>query len=514
MKKILILLVIVGGLFSCLDQDTFNGHDSNKAKNSNFTDYEKAILAKVFNDRHTMSVEDAQKRAEDAMAFLFTNNVANNTLKSATQPPKITNVQVIRKSQNLKSSQSDAGYDTILPDTIAYILNFGEDNGYALIAADDRIEQPVLACSDLGNVPDEIIEDETLGFILDNVGEYIVNQLETAEAKEDSIMDGIIDKLETALPNEYLEEDDNSDESDLKAFRIFRKKKKKYTVSVSNTPITGWNIIAPTEQHLLPIEWGQGVPYSNNVKNKKSCGTVVTGCVATAVAQIMAYWKYPAKIDNITFDWGKLTEKTYISNYASGDALARNQVAHLMERIGEGSNMNYGCKSSGTKTYKGRNYMRQVGYQGGSESKYNFNTVVGSLDAGSPVLAKGDRTFKYIKVFGKKIGYTKNGHAWVIDGYVKKRRLMKQVITTYDRKTGKVINQQTSTYYEVANFIHNNWGWNGSNNGWFAEGCFDSYNGQVSDPTIKSYSDDFDAGESGNYKYNNKIYTYIRPSHR
>jgi hypothetical protein len=278
--------------------------------------------------------------------------------------------------------------------------------------------------------------------------------------------------------------------------------------------------VISSKDALIPVEWGQREPYWNNVKHKsfilcKEKNVARTGCVATAAAQMMAYWNYPENINGVNFDWNGLTRKTYVSATNSADAELRKQVAHLMERIGSNTNMGYGCTSSGTDTYKARDYMRRLGYQGGAESKYNFNAVVGSLDKGRPVLARGDRTFKYIKIFGKKIGYTTNGHAWVIDGYVKKRRFMEQKIIIKNKKTGQIVKSEITSYWEYNSFIHNNWGWDGSHNGWFTEGCFDSNNGNVPNPLkMIGEGNDFDAGESGNYRYNNKIYHNLVPAGR
>lgn len=510
MRKFLFLLpmIVVIIISSCSNEDTINNSiPPNKKNLTEFTEEEKAILANVLNEHHTISIDDAQKKAEEAMTFLISQHT--NSVRSSSKKSRVLSVQVIEKQKAKLRSTVDDAIEAILPDTIVYVFNFEE--GYAMIAADERIEEPVLACTNLGTIPEETIEDEALGFFLDNAGEYIVNQLKTAQARQDSIMDIITAKLEETLPSEYLEEDEETQTRGL-----FRSKKK-YTVAVTNTPIDNWEIIS-SKGYYVPVEWSQQAPYWNNVKDKKSCGTVRTGCVATAAAQIIAYWKYPSSIDGVTFDWNGLTRKPYIIASGDEDIPLRGQVAHLMERIGKNTNMDYGCSSSGTKTYKARNYLNRLGYLGGSESKYNTGTVQNSLDNGRPILARGDRTFKYIKIFGKKIGYTTNGHAWVIDGYVKKKRLMKQTVTTRDRKSGRIISQNSNNYYEYSSFIHNNWGWNGNNNGWFADGCFDSERSQVADPNTKSIDsdeDDYDeAGSSGNYQYNNKIYHNLVPINR
>lgn len=512
MRNLFLILIIGVFLFGCSEQDSVFHKDSPKENKSNLTDDEINVLAYAFNNSHTVNIDDAQQKAEEAMASFLTQET--NGLKSGKSIPKITKIQVIKTPKSLTKSFSDTEFDVVLPDTVAYLFSFGTNNGYAMIAADERIAEPILACTDVGEIPDEVIEDEPLGFFLDNAGEYIVKQLEIAQQKQDSLISSITEKLKAEMPEELIPEENEEKTKSFIGNIIF-------SVSTS-TKAGSWRVIN-SKGYYVPVEWGQGSPYWNLVKDKKKCGTVRTGCVATAVAQIIAYWKYPSNIDGVNFDWNGLTGKTYVSAWQNNEANLRYQVAHLMKRIGENSGMDYGCSSSGTKTYKGRNYMNRLGYSGGGESKYNFNIVMSSLNAARPVLARGDRTFKYIKIFGKKIGYTTNGHAWIIDGYIQKTRPVEQTIIIRHRKTGKIIKIETRRFNETSSFIHNNWGWDGSHNGWFAEGCFDSHNGEVSNPMAtksegNSLSDeydgdeyDFDSGSDGNYRYNNKIYSHLAP---
>ncbi len=419
-------------LFSCSENNLVL---NDKLQNSNvsvLTDGEKDALIYAFKENHTIGVDVAQQKAEEAMSLLT--KAGKIDLKSTRARPQITKIQIATNSKSLTRSAANSEFGVAIPDTIAYLFGFGEGEGFVMIAADERIEESVLACTEIGEIPDEIIDNEPMGFFLDNAGEYIVKQLETAQQKKDSLINSALEKLKIEMPEEFakLEEGDIKTKS-LSSILNFE--------IITRTTATPWQTIN-SKGYYIPVEWGQQVPYWNYVKDKKSCGTVRTGCVATAVAQIMAYWKYPNVIDGVIFDWDGLTNKTYIDAYNSKDANLRNQVAHLMKAIGENSGMDYDCGSSGTKTYKGRNYMNKLGYSGGSESKYNFNTVMTSLDAACPVLARGDRTFKYVKIFGKKIGYTKNGHAWVIDGYVRKSRIVNQEIIFRNKKTGKVLKSE------------------------------------------------------------------------
>jgi hypothetical protein len=182
---------------------------------------------------------------------------------------------------------------------------------------------------------------------------------------------------------------------------------------------------------LLTSVWHQGYPYNMLCPTGYS-GTCVVGCVATAMAQIMNYWKKPASGngthtyywggDNATspclgspgatltadysdpYDWANM-----LNNVTSGSsAAAKNAVAELNYEAGVAVSMMYGSCASGAYSsdmpeamvnhFKYDNtiisYARPV---------YNatswFNLIKTEIDAGRPI---------YMQI---------TDHAIVIDGW-------------------------------------------------------------------------------------------------
>ena len=88
---------------------------------------------------------------------------------------------------------------------------------------------------------------------------------------------------------------------------------------------------------LLQTTWGQGSPYNLlcPVKSGQHCQT---GCVATAMAQIMYYHRWPAQ----GFDWSKM-QLTYKGGETEEQQMA---VAKLMHDCGVAVNMDYGIVTS------------------------------------------------------------------------------------------------------------------------------------------------------------------------
>jgi hypothetical protein len=87
------------------------------------------------------------------------------------------------------------------------------------------------------------------------------------------------------------------------------------------------------------------------------------------------------------------------------------------------------------------------------------------------------------------------------DGYLNQRQTETIKIEEIHRSTGRVMSQTTSTGYRYASYLHNNWGWNGSRNGYYVSGSFDSNAAGILSSTK--------SGESYNYQYEINIFPYI-----
>ena len=201
---------------------------------------------------------------------------------------------------------------------------------------------------------------------------------------------------------------------------------------------------------LGDIEFDQGTPYNNNcpiVSNARA----ITGCVATAMAQIMTFHQYPSVGTGTTtytgshgaetfvfadhpFDWNNILHTYKNGGYTAAQA---NAVAELMLACGASVNMNYTANASGANSEKvlpalrdNFGYSTQMEYLHDAEDNIIQTVWVEVLkaefDQNRPVYYAGSTQT--------------SGHAFVLDGY-------------------KVEDGQT--------YFHVNWGWNGSYNGWF-----------------------------------------------
>ena len=205
------------------------------------------------------------------------------------------------------------------------------------------------------------------------------------------------------------------------------------------------------------IEYDQGTPY-NDLCPIINGGRAITGCVATAMAQIMRYWKHPRVgtgeatytsssgaatyvFSQHPFDWDNMLEQyTYsVTGYPKYNATEATAVANLMLACGASVNMNYEKDASGSNIQNSYNALRtHFGYS--QDMKYyesnlpNWEDWTENLqeqfDKGLPVLYAGTGT--------------SGGHAFVLDGY-----------------KIEPISSGTRTMFHV------NWGWSGHYNGWY-----------------------------------------------
>jgi len=177
---------------------------------------------------------------------------------------------------------------------------------------------------------------------------------------------------------------------------------------------------------LLTTEWSQWAPYNNLCP--PGCPS---GCVPTAVAQIMKYWRWPdvtrekvlgEDFSGHTYDWDNMIDNYETTGYTTKQAEA---VAHLMADVGKALGTAYGPEGSGT----GTDFMPLVynfKYHKGNAYHENLIEVMkAELDENRPML------YSAVSKFGR------NGHELVVDGY-------------------------TSNDY-----FHYNYGWGGSYDGFY-----------------------------------------------
>lgn len=294
-----------------------------------------------------------------------------------------------------------------------YVFEGNDSKGYMILSADD-LAVPVLGYSETGVIGDEM--PPQLAWWL---GEYAAQ----------------IDYLEKATADGSI-----------------------FMLPAIKKAAGDREAIAP----LVKSHWDQGAPYNLQCP-KIGTENAYTGCVATAMAQVLNYWKYPEKgtgrvsydctltdasgagaggkklalnLAQRSIDWNNMLD-SYTGNYTTDQA---NAVAYLMKACGYTVKMQYGLDSSGALamnianalinnfTYDGNlNYQLRQFY---STSEW-VDMLYNNIKEVGPILYGG----------GSMIG---GGHSFILDGY----------------KDG---------------LFHFNWGWTGMSDGYYAIDAMNPY---------------------------------------
>ncbi len=223
---------------------------------------------------------------------------------------------------------------------------------------------------------------------------------------------------------------------------------------------------------LLTTKWDQDNPYNIFWQG---WGTQLppTGCVATAMAQVMKYYNFPPQPKGISYkgwdrygfestpyDWANM-----LDTYQDGmwtDAQAR-AVSNLMRDAGMAVNMQYSTSGSGALSYdiapaliRNFNYSEDVRYllRDSYSTQEWIDIIRENLVKGQPILYGGVSS--------------NGGHQFVCDGI------------------------------DSDDLLHINWGWSGHSDGYF-------------DVNVLAPSDIGIGGGTGNYKTGHDMVVDIRP---
>lgn len=198
---------------------------------------------------------------------------------------------------------------------------------------------------------------------------------------------------------------------------------------------------------LCRTGWNQDAPY-NDLCPVKNGDRTYTGCVATAMAQVMKYFSYPTKgsgsvsyswnkqtlsldLSATEFDWGSMLDRYD----ASSSAASKTAVATLMKACGYVVGMNYGTADDGGSG------APSIAIVPGLVNYLNYDKATDLVYRDMFTLDDWNRKiYDNIRNIGPVVycgSSSTGGHAFVIDGY------------------------------SSDDFFHVNWGWGNAYDGYF-----------------------------------------------
>lgn len=318
-------------------------------------------------------------------------------------------VTIDQKAMTKARKQGSKGEITLSQESY-YVFPNANSKGFTIVSGDDRLPE-IVGYSSQGSYDENNLPEGFISFM--KAYQNLYNRVNLGDAE--------------ALKN-------------LAEIKAWRNKKNASAASTS--------AVAPL---LGNIEWDQTSPYNNMCPRYDSVHVAATGCVATAMAQVMAYYKYPKQLkadipgyvnrwngipmeiltitrEEGVYDWDNMLPK--YNKEANATQQQKDAVAKLMYHCGAAVQMNYGPESAASVSAS--KLAKYFGYD--ADLMMDLNRSTFSLDkwmqiidtelaAGRPVLYGGQAS--------------DGGHQFICDG-----------------KDGEGL-------------YHINWGWSGSQNGYF-----------------------------------------------
>jgi hypothetical protein len=342
---------------------------------------------------------DAQRAQQLGQRFL-----------SATTKTENTNIKLVYTS----ATRGNVDY---------YVFNVQGDNGFVIVAGDDRVK-PILAYSTTGCFNPNNIAD---GF------SYTLN--------------GYCEEIQYVRDHNLSATDDITAEWKSVAETGYINKEKKERRAVGPHCQTTWNQNWPYNSQCPEDEEGSG-------------GRVYAGCVATAMGQVMKYWNYPAQgIGSYTYNPEGYAQQT--ANFGDTeyhfelmpndlDSLSTEEdyfyIAQLLHHLGISVDMQYSGHGSGAYSFDVptalSNYfgystdeLEQLSFWGMSfytNEQWAQMLKDGGLSEGMPLYYSGSDD------------NGAGGHAFVCDGY------------------------------DENDYFHFNWGWSSKDDAWCPIGALNT----------------------------------------
>ena len=337
---------------------------------------------------------------QTAISFLEKNN--SSVLKSNT-------TFTLTDAGNLFPKNTDNVLKNDDESRTMFLFNIGDSAGFIIVSGDNAV-QPILGYSNDGKIDIATIPPSVKAW-LEGYNDQIVY------AQKNAI-----------FQNEQIAKMWNGTSSTLKA-----------SGSVAPLVKTKWDQY-PYFNELCPYDYDEE-EYT------------ITGCPATAMAQIMKYWEWPtvgsgyhsykhekygtlsASFSSTEYDWDAMPDEVNSSNYA---------VALLMYHCGVAVDMNYGLAKDGGSG----SHMIKRSKKDNTACEYAYPTYF-RYDSGIKGVYKSDYTDRDWKTLlkeeldnGRPVQYRgsdkEGGHTWVCDGY------------------------------DENDYFHMNWGWGGYCDGYYA----------------------------------------------
>lgn len=452
---------------------------------------------------------------------------------------KVASISPVKYPKMLSRSSEDS----IDCENLVYVANFEQEQGYAILAADKRISEKVIAVADSGNLNPALVNSATgwvaigrrpvidgypttgPGFLtLPECGDEVFINPNTVSMYDKVVNDTLVGGFyfddfgavnESGTPiqpqggsenpelltgamcvsyaiTEIQDYEDGrknfhlNDDTDLRVEDgggISHQVRYEYSysdwVNKKTSPKLLWSYRS----------WHQRYPFNSLFPHRRKLIIIghrrqaSTGCFPLAIAKVLTHLRHPDvyTYNGYTVNWVSLSTRYPESVFEAS-------AASLLRGIAQGCGSWYFYKGTFTFPNKAISYMKFIGMPGVSKHHYNFDLVTNMIDNNKPVIIYSLPDYNIFK-----------SHCWNIDGY----KIKERTVTT-KHYVGYTLTK-TTTAKETCKMVHCDFGWSGHCNGYYVSGVF-----KLNDPNRETDNPN-DGSEDNNYNTHTRIITYDMP---
>lgn len=367
------------------------------------------------------SPHEAISIAQNALSLLSDSESHSSRNTSMRQIDLSSDIQIITNTLKSRSQQQD---------TLMYVVNYKDNRGFAIVSA-------------LKNTPD-LLAITTSGTYNSKLDDFhpgfqaymatLTDYLHTMSERKDTFQ--LIDPGTGIIRPRIYEK------------QIYD------TIWIHNVP------------NRVKVYWGQQELVPNAYPNG------VAGCSNVAAAMLMTYYEHPANIKlthlnnkpTIALNWAKMrkhktSKDAYDNCNQDTEYPIHERIGQLCREIGHRSYSSYNNDSTtGTLKENTMTLLQSLGYQISRFNSYKKFDISSHLAPNAILLLSG-----------KNKNGNHQGHMWLCDG-VKHYKIRSRYYQSNDE--GKTWILKNTDYSAEVAYNHYNWGWNGSDCGYFLDLTF------------------------------------------
>jgi len=353
-------------------------------------------------------------------------------------------------------------------DDLFYVVSFGEGNGSAVLGADKRVDEIFAILDETVLSPEDFLRPETRS---GDASESLSGGENLRVYLSNMIVGAAMDQIER-----YPVIDDSIGRTHIPTYRT----------SIEEECF---------QKPLTSTKWSQRSPFNDACpfQTGSSSLRVPAGCGPIAIAQLLAFYQYPAKnvIDGKEYAWSQINQCNNTLSPANYPENAKKVLAEYIYKLGRKMGTQYGNTGSSTLSSNMIAYLRKIGLTQATETNWS------ELNARNIVYTRKE-PFCIIGFYGSAMNEC---HIWLIDGW---HEYVKRTWVTY--YSGLLPLPEQLAGEEWTKLSHCNFGWGGLCDGYYTHGMYDTTK------TLDSKFIDSEAGDFagiGGYNFNKTMLMYV-----